>query len=584
MSNALHPFGRVDFHSPLLPDSGLSFDCFDMVVQTRRLSEIPACFERLEAALRSGFHAFGFVAYEAAPAFDSALRTRPPGELPLLWFGLAKSPVPAAPPADPGPFSFGEWQPAWGQAEYEQAFARVKQHIRDGDTYQLNLTFPLRAAFAGDAAGCYARLRAAQAANCCAFIQTPDWAVLSASPEFFFERRGKQMHTRPMKGTRRRGLTLQTDLAIARELRSSPKDRAENVMIVDLLRNDLGRIAVPGSVRVPDLFTLEKYPTLWQMTSTVTATPRPGLSLYEIFQALFPCGSVTGAPKVKTMELIAATEAAPRGVYCGSVGYIAPNGDCVFNVAIRTVTVIGNRAEYPVGSGVVADSSGEDEYEECLLKAKVLEAAPLADLELLETMRWTPDEGYYLEARHLERLADSAAYFDFKLDAKELSETLAEAAAAWAGPMRVRLLLAKSGAVRLEGTPIPPPPAKPEKRRVRLAAQAVNSGDVFLYHKTTCRTVYEEASAQRGAADDVLLYNERGELTESTIANVTVLLDGVWVTPPVACGLLGGTMRAELLCQGEIHERVIHLEDLRHAGGIRLLNSVRGIFEVELLE
>ncbi len=569
---------RVDFQSPLLPADGLWFDGFDEVVEAHSLADVRPALERVERLVRDGMHAVGFLAYEAAPAFD-ALQVHEASPLPLLWFGVARTVrVEALPTA--GDAISTSFAPVWNQGDYNRAFAIAQDHIHDGNTYQINLTFPMRCRRPIDPVAWYSQLKQAQSANYSGMIQTPGFSIVSASPELFFEKTGARIRTKPMKGTRRRAPLLNDDRQLADELRNSTKDRAENVMIVDLLRNDLGRIADPGGVTVPRLFDVEKYPTVWQMTSTVEATLRDDVGLCDVFSAIFPCGSVTGAPKVKTMEIIKTLEPEPRGVYCGAFGVILPRGDCVFNVPIRTASLIGQDITYSVGSGVVADSNPEHEYHECLLKANVLNAA-LPEFQLLETILWKLHGGFFVLDHHLERLAESAAYFDFTVDIAATRTELQRAAEGWTEDKRIRLLVHRDGCFELEAAPLTA--FSKAIRTVKLADAAVDRHNPFLYHKTTHRAVYNAERARLGAADDVILFNECGELTESTIANLAVKLDGRWYTPPVHCGLLNGTLRRRMVADGDLVERVIRIEELKRAEGLRLLNSVRGCFDVLLV-
>jgi para-aminobenzoate synthetase/4-amino-4-deoxychorismate lyase len=564
--------------------------------EIHRPDEVTAALREIERATQErGLWAAGFLSYEAAPAFDPALQSYPPADLPLLYFGLYPKPEPIPysvfhndpsistlpspiPNTQHAPrntqYTFGDWQPSIKRDVYNQAIAEIKEHIAAGDTYQVNYTFRLHSSFEGNAWGLFLDLIQKQQGHYAAYADTGRYAICSASPELFFRLDGRTLTSRPMKGTARRGRTLAEDQAQSDWLRHSEKNQAENVMIVDMIRNDLGRIATTGSVYVPSLFDVERYPTLWQMTSTVTAESDAPIT--GILSALFPCASITGAPKVRTMRIINRLETTPRGVYTGCIGYIAPNRQAQFNVAIRTVTI--NRqtgqAEYGVGGGIVWDSTAETEYEECRLKARVLlEKRPSFDL--LETMLWTPAEGYFLLDYHLRRLAESAEYFGYPLIMAEVRDYLMSAARSFGTrPHRVRLLLPADGALRLEGTLLdtadPPQPT-----RLGLAQNPVDSSNVLLYHKTTHRQPYDDARAQRPNCDDVLLYNERGEITESTLANIVVRLDGVWYTPPVTCGLLPGTYRAWLLDQGQIQERVISLDEVKTAAAIALINSVR---------
>lgn len=376
------PFALLDFPGPDGPPGGLAFADPVEVIVAERLEEVRPALDAAERAATRGLHAVGFVAYEAAPAFDPALVARPPGTLPLAWFGVFRSPEPAAgevrgegpASSERAPFTLSPWEPNIPRERYDAEIDLIREAIARGETYQVNHTLRLRANFAGDATSFYRRLLAAQGACYGALLDTGRHQIVSVSPELFFSRRGARVTTRPMKGTRPRGRSLEEDEAAARALAASAKDRAENLMIVDLLRNDLGRVARIGSVRVPRLFEVERYRTVWQMTSTVEAEVPEGKSLASLFAALFPCGSVTGAPKIATTRLIAALEEAPRGVYCGAVGWVRPGGDCVFNVAIRTVQIdaVTGVAEYGVGGGITWDSTSEGEYAEALAKAAVL--------------------------------------------------------------------------------------------------------------------------------------------------------------------------------------------------------------------
>jgi para-aminobenzoate synthetase/4-amino-4-deoxychorismate lyase len=545
---------------------------------------VPGLGQVEEAVARESLYAAGFIAYEAAPAFDDKLVVHNDGAFPLLWFGLYEDIEEIELPG-PAPLADKEgmdWQPSVGQAEFHRELARIKALIRSGDTYQVNYTHRLKARFAGDCWNCFLRLVAAQDAPYGAFVDTGEWVVCGASPELFFHLNGTYIECRPMKGTATRGRTEAEDLARAQALQASEKERAENVMIVDMVRNDLGRVAEPGSVKVARLFHVERYPTLWQMTSSVEAQTRAGLA--DIFRALFPAASVTGAPKVRTMQIIAGLEPLPRRLYTGTVGFLAPGRRGQFNVAIRTL--LANRrtgcAEYGVGSGITWESDPAAEWQECRAKAGIL-SAPVLAFSLLETMRWTPEEGYFLLERHLERLQASVRYFGFRISLPALLSEL-EGMASKLGQtrQRVRLLATKEGRIILEAAALPEDEAKP--RRVALARSPVDSSDAFLYHKTTSRRVYEVARTACPGFDDVLLYNEKGEITESTIANVAVEMDGTLYTPPVSCGLLAGTFRAHLLQLGELIERPILVEEALRSHRVLLMNSVRGKYRVELVK
>jgi para-aminobenzoate synthetase/4-amino-4-deoxychorismate lyase len=546
-------------------------------------SEVRACLDDAEAAARGGAYAAGFVTYEAAAAFGLAVHPSGPGALPLAYFAVyptAHARRPDWRPREGQSPNVGGWTPSVGRDGYLAALLRIKDFIADGDTYQLNYTFRLRAPFSGDARQFFDRLAHAQGGAWSAFVDLGDHVICSASPELFFRRDGNRLECRPMKGTAARGLTAGDDRARASALAASAKNRSENVMIVDLIRNDLGRVARVGSVQVASLFDMERYPAQWQMTSTVVAEAT-GVSIADIFAALFPSGSVTGAPKVRSMEIARELETSPRGIYTGAIGLIAPGGRAHFNVAIRTAVVDRalRIAEFGVGSGIVWESRGEDEFEECQMKAAILtERAPVFDL--LETLRWDPATGYALEDRHMARLAESADYFGFGDVTEGSARALEAAVAGRLTPARVRLLVDGKGQARTEVTDMV---ARPEPLRVALATAPVTTDNRFLYHKTTDRSIYDEARRTRPEADTVLLWNREGEITESLDANVVVELDGDRVTPPVSCGLLAGTMRADLLARGEIVERRITLEDLGRASRVWLVNSVRGWMEVQLL-
>ena len=546
---------------------------------------LPALREAEQLVQRRGWTAAGFVSYEAAPAFDSALATRPHTCLPLLWFGLYDAPQPVGPlpGGEDRCYELGAWQPSVSRHEYRQAISAIRRHLTDGDTYQVNYTFRLRSEFSGHALGLFRDLVQAQRAAYGAYVDTGRFVVCSASPELFFELNGDSVLSRPMKGTAARVGAFAEDEAQACWLRHSEKNRAENVMIVDMIRNDLGRVAQPGSVRVPRLFQVERYPTVWQMTSTVEAVTSAGLT--DILRALFPCASVTGAPKPKTMQIIATLEPEPRQVYCGCIGFYTPDRRAQFNVAIRTVLIDreSGRAEYGVGGGIVWDSDSEDEYEECRTKARVLtERWP--EFSLLETMLWSPESGVFLLDEHIVRALRSATYFGIPLSEEDVRRHVQGATRSLAArDHKVRLLVSATGDLSVEASPFDPDTAcRPV--RLRWAASPVDSHDRFLYHKTTHRHVYEQARSSRDDCDDVLLWNERGEVTESCIANLVLELDGRLVTPAVGSGLLAGTFRSSLLASREVEEAVVSVQDLLRSPRLFVVNSVRKWREAVLVD
>ena len=546
---------------------------------------------RLAEAGREGLWAAGYLTYELGFLFEERLRPLLPArsETPLLWFGLYDAPQRPSGAEVAGLFAAAaegraqHLKPSQTLEQYRPGFDRVEALIAAGDTYQVNLTLRARFSLEGDPLGLYRTLAQSQPVAYGAYIHAGDHHILSRSPELFVSGEGDLLKARPMKGTRKRGLTLAEDEAGRAALAADEKNRAENLMIVDLLRNDLGRIAQTGSVRVTDLFTVETYRSLHTMTSGIEARRKPDIGILDVLENLFPCGSVTGAPKLRAMEIIHAVETEPRGIYTGSIGYIAPNGDFAFNVAIRTAVIdSAGRGIIGIGGGIVADSTAEDEYAEALLKLKFL-SDPAPPVTLIETFKWTPDEGYVLFDRHLDRLLDSAAYFALQVTRQTAAAFLVEKSAAWTGPMRVRLTLSDSG---LDLTSVPLPPS-PEKFRFAIHPEPLSSASVWLAHKTTNRAFYDaprqEAHDERGL-DELVFLNERGELTEGSFTNLFVELGGKLFTPPLASGLLPGTLRAELIAEGKAEERVLTLADLVSAEAIWLGNSVRGLIRAEWVD
>ncbi|RZB31805.1 MAG: para-aminobenzoate synthetase / 4-amino-4-deoxychorismate lyase [Desulfobacteraceae bacterium Eth-SRB1] len=552
------------------------------IISAHRIEEVIPALNIIENTVnKHGLYAAGFIAYEAAPAFDPALVVNKNGSFPLLWFGIYSQPeelrFPTAKKCCPDQSL--TWRASLTRDAYRDAIGKIKKNIKEGDTYQVNFTYRLRSPFIGDPWEYFIELVKAQNTLYGAFLNTEEWSVCSASPELFFCLDGNKLSSRPMKGTASRGLTLHDDIRQAQWLHHSEKNRAENVMIVDMVRNDMGRIAHTGSVQVDKLFAVEKYPTLWQMTSTVIAETKSGLS--EILRALFPPASITGAPKPRTMQIIAELETGPRQIYTGSIGVVSPDRKMQFNVAIRTVLIdrIKGQAEYGVGGGIVWDSTEAAEFEESQTKAKILsERTP--DFSLLETILWTPENGYYLLQHHLTRLKDSAVYFSFSADIDAIQSKLFSLTRALPHTAhKVRLLVAKNGRITCKPELLPHSTTT-NIRRVCLAKSPVDSSNPFLYHKTTNRLVYDQALTACPGYDDVILWNEKGEVTESCIANIVVELDGELYTPPVQCGLLAGTFRARLIEQDKVRKRVIRLKDLAGSPHVYLVNSVRKNQEV----
>jgi para-aminobenzoate synthetase/4-amino-4-deoxychorismate lyase len=543
----------------------LGFDAPTAEITAARIDEVPGVLEFAERESKAGSWVAVMLSYEAAPAFDPVLAVHQASEFPLAWVA-AFSKASDVSTSESAAISSNSWAPRVSRDEYDAAVTRIRELIATGDTYQVNYSFPLSSTFKGDTYAWYRSLCLAQGAQYSAYIDLGRFKVLCLSPELFFERHGDWVSTRPMKGTIHRGRWLEEDRELAERLKQSVKDRAENVMIVDLLRNDLGKVSVPGSVRVSSLFDIERFETVWQMTSTVEATLKDGVSLVDLMSALFPCGSITGAPKIRTMEIIRELERFPRGAYTGTIGLLEPGGACVFNVAIRTVVVDSesNQATFGVGGGVTIDSTAEREYEECLVKSRFLHTSPV-EFQLIESMLLEQGE-YFLLERHLERLRESAEYFGFRFPEDEINSELARVT----GTFKVRLVLWKDGQIETRISRIE---NADSGRDIGLASSSVDSSDRFLYHKTTLRDY---------ASEDVIFWNERGEITESRIANVVVEIDGQLYTPPISSGLLPGTFREQLLEEGKIKERVITIEELLNVKEFFLINSIRKWIRVHL--
>jgi para-aminobenzoate synthetase/4-amino-4-deoxychorismate lyase len=597
------------------------------VCVANQAAELPNLFAQIESAIASGHYAAGFFTYECGSCFEptAAMRPRQPGQ-PLAWLGIydrcyrfdhrAGAFLGGDPPGlaafrnDPQNEKLATEQPldaafSLTEPQYAERIAAIHEWIRAGDVYQLNFTAPIHVQAQGCPAALYQRLRSRQPAPYGAFLHTErNHRILSFSPELFFrlEANGptRSIVTRPMKGTAPRGRNPSEDRDQSEWLRNDPKNRAENVMIVDLLRNDLGRLCKYGTVRAENLFAVERYPTLWQMTSTITGELRPEVGFQQIFRALFPCGSITGAPKVRAMQLLAQIEPQPRGVYTGAIGFFSKH-ESVFNVAIRTLELDDDCGAMGIGSGIVIDSDPAAEFRECLLKAEFLTRSTTS-FSLVETLLW--DSDYPLIEFHLDRLEDSAGYFGFPCDRAAIKAALVAHAAAFVQttgapsfphpfaervgirepqsigiPRKVRLLLNPDGELHIENELLPETSIT-KTLRVRIASQRTDPQDAMLFHKTTHRPLYAEAfkAATQAGFDDVLFLNLRGEVTEGAIHNLFVEKGGRLFTPPIECGLLAGVHRRHLLeTRPDVSERVLHLEDLRQADAVYLFNAVRGL-------
>ena len=566
-------------------DRGSSFRLFThpvRVIAAASAAEVLPAIREVESAVDGGFHAAGFITYEAAPGLDPSLVTCEAGDRPLLGFGLFRDSrvidmsgveeVLAVGTVDQQPPEM-QWTPLVSQASYNRSIRTIKDHLIRGNAYQVNLTFKMLALYDKKMKNNIYR-RFLKYYNICSVIfKFSEFECVSFSPELFFELHGTRLWSKPMKGTARRGLTTDEDEENARLLQNSEKNRAENLMILDMIRNDMGKVAEPGSVVVPALFEVETHPTVLQMTSTVECRTAAGFA--EIMGALFPCASVTGAPKVRTMQIINQLEGRPRGVYTGAMGFLLPKRRARFNVAIRTVEFheTTGRAEYGVGSGIVWDSTADEEYEECVLKAEILTVEE-PEFDLLETILWETDGGFFLLDDHLRRVQRSAVYFGFQLRVGELRHQLRRMEASFPdSDLRVRVLVSRCGRWRVETHPLP----RETRERplvIGFARHAVRSDNVFLRHKTTHRRVYEEAGKDL-PYDDVILFNERNEITETTTANIVMRRGTELVTPSFKSGLLSGVFRNYLIDKNKIKEDCIKMEEIKNIESLFLINSVR---------
>ncbi|MDR3370393.1 aminodeoxychorismate synthase component I [Rhodoferax sp.] len=578
---------RLDF-ADLQGGDGRLRCAFDAPLQTLVAltpAQVKPLLDAVEAYAKAGRWCVGYLRYEAASAFDAALQTHP-ADGPLAWFAVFETALlwpQNSTPAANTPATTVHWHSPLSRDQFNTHLATIHEAIGAGEYYQVNYTAPLHGDFVGSAPELFARLQQAQPGGYAAYIDTGNEQILSVSPELFFDWDGQHVLTRPMKGTAPRGQTPQEDAALVQALTASPKERAENVMIVDLLRNDLSRIAQPFSVKVPSLFAVQTLPTVHQMVSDVTAQTRPGTRLHEVFRALFPCGSITGAPKVRAMQAIRRLEPEPRGVYCGAIGVVRPGGHASFNVAIRTVTIRGEQAYCGIGSGITADATATNEWREWQHKRGFLERAsePFA---LLETLRLQAGVFHNLGA-HLSRLTKAARHFGYPYDEPRVYAALqalldpdmrSDDTTVW----RVRLQLDAQGAPLAEKFVQNSTPAQV---MIGLAATPFEAAQSeFTRFKTTRRAHYEAFAPTDPALFDTLLYNERHELTECTRGNIAVLLDGQWLTPALRCGLLPGVGRVAFIAQDRLKEAVITLADLPRVQGWAFVNSLRGWVDARL--
>ncbi|KAA0230452.1 aminodeoxychorismate synthase component I [candidate division KSB1 bacterium] len=579
------------------------------VIQCHNLNQVEACHAEIDHALKQGYYAAGFLAYEAGYAFEQRLHFPVATTFPLLWFGIYESPIIynhrlqafenggrkiahilKQIPVQQSRVSPREIPDVFfnlSEKEYHDAITRIKEYIAAGDTYQVNFTFKLKFDWPHSPAHLYCRLRGNQRVSYAALLSLADHAILSLSPELFFRVDENRITLKPMKGTTKRGRTLDEDEHQQKWLKNSAKNRAENLMIVDLLRNDVGRVAQTSSVTVPRFFEIERYETVQQATSTITAELKHEITVLELMRCLFPSGSITGAPKIRTMQIIHELEKEPRGIYTGSLGFFSPQRRAVFNVAIRTVKLDKRTGagEMGIGSGVVWDSDSNAEYHECLLKARFL-TENAGEFQLIETMRWERGEGWFLLHEHLQRLENSAKYFDFHFDREAILRHLGEYAARLneePASYRVRLTLDREGGISIAHAPMA---TLSEPVRVRLANLRTHSQDRFLFHKTTRRDLYDRElkTAEAEGFFDVIFCNERGEITEGCRSNLIIKSEGRYFTPPLDCGVLPGVYRAHLVASGKftLEEKILLPQELERAEEILLCNAVRGLVKAVL--
>jgi len=570
------------------------------VIRADTSEELEACFESLSRARAEGKHVAGYLAYEAGLGLEERLRGKIPADMPtpLAWFGIFKDYKELSPNAviEGLPDRNGAWlgrlKPLVSRTAYDAAFKKVQNYIISGDIYQANLTFRAEMDFSGHPLALYAAIRSrAQAGYGGVVFDGENW-MLSFSPELFFALKDGRITARPMKGTAARVADPEADARVQAQMLGDPKQRAENLMIVDLLRNDLSRVAQRGSVHVPELFAVETYPTIHTMTSTVTALLQDGLDAVDVIRQIFPCGSITGAPKIRAMEIIdelelAAGGSGPRGIYCGSIGRFDANGDAAFNVAIRTFFLKDGKETLSIGlgSGIVADSDGDDEWRECLAKGRFAKVDANAEgghkVDLIETMAFDPASGIARLEAHLERMKASAAALQFEFDRHATRNAIQAITFHQETPAMVRLHLGQSGALAIELKPMPRVQDGPIQ--CQLVPMQAEPLDFRLHHKTSDRRVYEVARGEGGLADGVhpIFVDGDGFVTEGAIWNIFVERDGKLLTPRLERGVLPGVLRAELLENGQAVEADLRAEDL--AGGFLVGNSVRGLVRGEVV-
>ncbi|TMR86007.1 aminodeoxychorismate synthase component I [Streptococcus pseudopneumoniae] len=548
-------------------------------LKTRDLTEVTALLSQVESYQEQGYYVVGYVSYEAAPAFEEKFAVH---KAPLLDEYLLYFTVHDRVETSPIPLTYDEldlpsdWQEVTSAEDYEKAIAQIHHHLRQGDTYQVNYTVQLKQDLSANPFAIYNRMVVEQEAGYNAYVEHDEMAVISMSPELFFEQSDRELTTRPMKGTTQRGVTDQEDLEQASWLEQDPKNRSENMMIVDLLRNDMNRISEVGSEHVEHLCQVEQYSTVWQMTSTIKSRLRADVDLITIFRSLFPCGSITGAPKIATMEIIKNLEPQPRGVYCGTIGLLLPNGRRIFNVAIRTIQLHKGQAIYGVGGGITWDSTWESEYQEVHQKAAVLYRKQ--DRFQLITTGKISQKNLLFEAQHLERLRKASRYFASPFDAEDLKQKIKEECQDCDvnQDYRLRISLSKSGEIEVNRQVLTP--LSRTFCYAQLCLQEANLQQAFTYFKTSHRP---HLGLRK---QEIIYHNAAGELLETSIGNLVLKISGRLYTPPIELGILPGIYRQHLLERGQVEEKVLNLADLAQAETIYGCNAVRGLYELILQE
>ena len=547
-------------------------------LKTRDLAEVADLLAQVESYQEQGYYVVGYVSYEAAPAFEEKLAVH---KAPLLGEYLLYFTVHDRVETSPIPLTYEEvdlpskWQEETSAENYEKAIAQIHHHLRQGDTYQVNYTVQLKQDLSANPFAIYNRMVVEQEAGYNAYVEHDEMAVISMSPELFFEQIDRELTTRPMKGTTQRGVTDQEDLAQASWLEQDPKNRSENMMIVDLLRNDMNRISEVGSEHVERLCQVEQYSTVWQMTSTIKSQLRPDVDLVEIFRSLFPCGSITGAPKIATMEIIKDLEPQPRGVYCGTIGLLLPNGRRIFNVAIRTIQLHQEKAIYGVGGGITWDSTWESEYREVHQKAAVLYRKQTR-FQLITTGKISQKQLLF-EEQHLERLTKASRYFAYPFDSENLRQKIEKECQVCDvnQDYRLRVTLSKSGEIELSRQILAP--LSPSFCKAKLCLQEADLNQSFTYFKTTHRPHLSLGEQEK------IYHNAAGELLETSIGNLVLKIAGKLYTPLTSLGILPGIYRQHLLETGQVKEKIMTLEDLNQAEAIYGCNAVRGLYELEVI-